>query len=123
MGSNEAAAAVVARPDAGLPPAHTTQTLAGLIDVLDRADAMLPRRRSRPVRSSAYRPSVRRVAAMTDRSSRGFHARIGHFVYKETAGERGRRPFWKASATVRSRAFPGGSQNADENGSVAYFSS
>src|SRR5690348_3527201 len=63
MGSDDAAAAVVPRSAAALPPARDERTLAGLIDVLDRADAMLPPRRHRPARSSAYRPAGRRVPA------------------------------------------------------------
>src|SRR3954466_6157803 len=42
-------------PDADL-------SLAGLIDVLDRADAMLPRQRPRPRRAAAHRGAGRGVA-------------------------------------------------------------
>src|SRR3954447_1642457 len=43
------------QPRAGLPGATAGLGLAGLIDVLDRADGMLPRQRPRPRRSAAFR--------------------------------------------------------------------
>src|SRR4051812_49682383 len=50
--SRSAAAARRGGPDADL-------SLAGLIDVLDRADAMLPRQRPRPRRAAAHRGAGR----------------------------------------------------------------
>src|SRR4051812_36939613 len=60
MGNDETVTAVLCVP-ARSAPRHDERSLAGLIDVLDRADAMLPRHRSRPRRSAAYRPAGRRV--------------------------------------------------------------
>jgi hypothetical protein len=61
--------AVVARPSADLTGRDSARTLAGLIDVLDRADGATPRRRPLPrhaaaARAAAYRPGAVRTVPL-----------------------------------------------------------
>jgi hypothetical protein len=65
MSSETARTAGPARASADLSGRDPAQTLAGLIDVLDRADGALVGRRSRPRRSAAYRPAGSRSGVRT----------------------------------------------------------
>jgi hypothetical protein len=65
MSSETARTAAPARGSADLSGRDPAQTLAGLIDVLDRADGLLVGQRPRPRRSAAYRPTGSRAGART----------------------------------------------------------